>query len=514
MKSFTLALLFLLVAGFTFAQHPEGASAAFTVVSTVPTNNATNVSASTTTVSITFSDVVDTTIFPLQGKGQTGCILTNFDSLNAVSFSTDRKTVILTVKLSANTPYFLAVYSAKSQGGVQMAAAQAIYFTTAASFPSTTVSGTVLSGSSGVATAGAFVALSTVSLQQGDPVFAAGAIADNLGNFIIPNVPNGTLYPIAAKDVTLDGNIDPGTGDVVGTGNQVVVNGSNVTGVTITFLSTLPYSFKDALDTLNAHKSGFPAGTVLRAVSSSSTDTTGRASHWEFDYTGATWQSSFMFRIETFGAQSKSMDSSQYNWVKQCDPIVAFPATAVVDSFLARAERAGGHAYRPVPMSWNGFDVRVNVGNLTWQGFADMVPDTSKNYLGVTYWYGTEGQNSSTTIRQMRFIGDYATGTILGTTGVSAPGNAGVPGSYALEQNYPNPFNPSTSVEFSLPAASEVRLSVFNLLGQEVATLVNGQMVAGSHTVRFDASRLSSGVYLYRLTAGSFSKTLKMVLLK
>jgi len=514
MKSVTVAFLCLVFVGLAFSQHTEGTSAAFTVVSTVPANNATSVSASTTTVSITFSDVVDTTMFTLQGRGQTGCTITNFDSLTAVSFSGDHKTVNLTVRLSAGKPYFFAVYSAKSAGGAQMASAYASYFTTGASFPATTVSGTVLSGTSGVPTAGAFVALSINSLQQGDPQFVAGAIADAGGNFVIPHVPNDTLYPLAAKDVTLDGNIDPSTGDVVGMANQVVVNGSNLIGVTITFASTLPYRFKDAVDSLNAHKSGFPAGVTLRAVSSSSTDSTGGASQWEFDYAGATWQTSFMFRLQTFGAQTQPMDSSQYNWVKMCDPIVTLPATAVVDSFLARAERAGGYAYRPKPISWNGFDVRVVVGNLTWQGFGDMVPDTSRNYLGVTYWYGTQGQNNSTTTKQMRFLGDYTSGNILGTTGISAPPNTGVPGTYALGQNYPNPFNPSTSVEFSLPAASHVRLAVYNMLGQEVATIVNGPMVAGTHMVRFDASHLSSGVYLYRLTAGSFSKTLKMVLLK
>ncbi|HTR98482.1 MAG TPA: T9SS type A sorting domain-containing protein [Bacteroidota bacterium] len=507
MKSFTVAVLCLFVTGIAFAQ--------FTIVSTVPANNATNVSASTTTVSITFSAAVDTTMWQLnQGKSQTQCSLTSFDSLTAVSFSGDHKTVNLTVRLSAGKPYFFAVFSAKSQGGVQMAAAQPFYFTTAASFPATTVSGTVLSGGSGVGTAGAFVALSSTSLQQGDPQFVAGAIADIAGNFTIPYVPNGTLYPLAAKDVNLDGGIDPNSGDAVGTGDAVVVSGSNLTGITITFLASQTYRFKDALDTLNAHKSGFPAGTSLRAIQGSSTDSTGKSAQWEFDYAGATWQTSFIFRLESFGAGVRGMDTSQFTWVKQGDPIVTMPVPAVVDSFLARAERSGGHAYRPVPMTWNGFDVRVNIGDLRLQGYWDMEPDTSKDYLGVTYWYGTETQNNSITLGQRRFLGDYVTGNILGTTGVSASGNAGVPGAYALEQNYPNPFNPSTSVEFALPAASQVRLSVYNLLGQEVATLVNGQMAAGTHTVRFDASKLSSGVYLYRLTAGSFAKSMKLLIMK
>jgi hypothetical protein len=100
-----------------------------------------------------------------------------------------------------------------------------------------------------------------------------------------------------------------------------------------------------------------------------------------------------------------------------------------------------------------------------------------------------------------------------GLTGIGTPAS-GVPSVYALEQNYPNPFNPSTKIEFSLPNASSVDLKVFNVLGQEVATLAHGLFTAGSHAVTFDASRLSTGVYLYKLTAGSFVSTKKMLLVK
>jgi hypothetical protein len=89
-----------------------------------------------------------------------------------------------------------------------------------------------------------------------------------------------------------------------------------------------------------------------------------------------------------------------------------------------------------------------------------------------------------------------------------------MPKAFALSQNYPNPFNPSTKIEFSLPNASSVDLKVFNVLGQEVATLAHGLFTAGSHAVTFDASRLSTGVYLYKLTAGSFVSTKKMLLVK
>ena len=88
------------------------------------------------------------------------------------------------------------------------------------------------------------------------------------------------------------------------------------------------------------------------------------------------------------------------------------------------------------------------------------------------------------------------------------------PSNFNLAQNFPNPFNPSTKIEFSLPVKQEVSLKVFNLLGQEIATLLNKEMNEGTYNLNFDASSLSSGVYLYQLRAGNFVQTKKMTLLK
>lgn len=85
---------------------------------------------------------------------------------------------------------------------------------------------------------------------------------------------------------------------------------------------------------------------------------------------------------------------------------------------------------------------------------------------------------------------------------------------FRLEQNYPNPFNPSTTINFSLPNASEVSLKVYNMLGQEVATLLQGRVNAGAQSIQFDASNLSSGMYIYTLKTEQFSKTRKMLLIK
>ncbi len=89
-----------------------------------------------------------------------------------------------------------------------------------------------------------------------------------------------------------------------------------------------------------------------------------------------------------------------------------------------------------------------------------------------------------------------------------------VPDHYALNQNFPNPFNPSTKISFALPEAQNVKLVVHDIMGREVATLVNERRTAGTHQVEFDASSLASGVYFYKIEAGSFTETKKMLLVK
>ena len=89
-----------------------------------------------------------------------------------------------------------------------------------------------------------------------------------------------------------------------------------------------------------------------------------------------------------------------------------------------------------------------------------------------------------------------------------------VPNEFALYQNYPNPFNPATNIQFSLPKAARINLSVYNLLGEKIAILLNEDKDVGFYSVQFDASSFSSGVYIYRLTTGDFIKTMKMNFIK
>jgi hypothetical protein len=99
-----------------------------------------------------------------------------------------------------------------------------------------------------------------------------------------------------------------------------------------------------------------------------------------------------------------------------------------------------------------------------------------------------------------------------GVTGVDD--NSMLPATVELSQNYPNPFNPATTIQFALPEAGKFNLKVYNILGQEVVTLIDGEMNAGIHKVNFDASRIASGVYIYKLVGNNVNISKKMILMK
>lgn len=103
---------------------------------------------------------------------------------------------------------------------------------------------------------------------------------------------------------------------------------------------------------------------------------------------------------------------------------------------------------------------------------------------------------------------------LISTPIFSQESNISTPTEYYLKQNYPNPFNPTTTIRFSIPSATFVQLKVYNILGNEIATIVNEQLPAGNYSVEYDEANLSSGIYFYTLTTNDFSETKKMTLVK
>jgi hypothetical protein len=138
----------------------------------------------------------------------------------------------------------------------------------------------------------------------------------------------------------------------------------------------------------------------------------------------------------------------------------------------------------------------------TQWAMAALVPVTSPDRLTCV----TLLRERAATLRSMSY--DHLTSVAM------RPAGTEIPSAVMLDQNYPNPFNPSTTIRYALPRRSQMRLTVFDVLGQEVLVLVDGEVEAGYHEVQFDAGILSSGVYFYRLHAGDYAQTKKLLLLR
>jgi hypothetical protein len=149
-------------------------------------------------------------------------------------------------------------------------------------------------------------------------------------------------------------------------------------------------------------------------------------------------------------------------------------------------------------VSWSAFSMGLAVTASTTTG--------AQSTAGQLVVGSTQSANSG---MQSGFI-PGASGTLTGV----ASGSLEFLTSYSLEQNYPNPWNPSTTIQYNLPKASFVMLTVYNGIGQLISRLVNEQQAAGYHDVMFHGDGLASGIYFYRLQAGDYIATKKLILLR
>lgn len=228
-------------------------------------------------------------------------------------------------------------------------------------------------------------------------------------------------------------------------------------------------------------------------------------------------------------------------------PEVLNSATSGQDVINAIALRQGGQSYSVlvdgirvstqwgdlVPVEFTSFTSLVDGNNviLNWStatelnnlGFEIQRSVAGNEFATIGF---VSGHGTTTEAKNYRFIdanlnqGSYTYRLkqvdFNGTFSYSDQINVEVisPVNFELSQNYPNPFNPGTTIKFAIPQSSNVTLKIFNALGQEVQTVLNQNMEAGVHSVDFNASELNSGVYFYRLDAGSFSEVRKMTLIK
>jgi hypothetical protein len=237
-------------------------------------------------------------------------------------------------------------------------------------------------------------------------------------------------------------------------------------------------------------------------------------------------------------------DSTFYDILRSytADPSLAY-GVATTEDFQSVAESVSGidlnyffqewiygENYPKYSVVWNTQNINGNLYNLSLKisqnvnsnpAFYTMPIQIKVNFASgdtlITVFNDAQVQNFDITVNGMpTSISIDPENWILKTVNSVVTGVDGeiTPGTFSLEQNYPNPFNPSTIIKFNLGKAGLTTLKLYDVLGKEVATLVNGVLEADSHEVTFDASNLPSGTYFYTLTSGSFTETRKMILLK
>ena len=183
------------------------------------------------------------------------------------------------------------------------------------------------------------------------------------------------------------------------------------------------------------------------------------------------------------------------------DGMVVDPASGVLLAWRAVPGAASYNLELATVEDFSSFESSiVGITDTTWTLFA-----LNDN---ITYFWRIRAVNS---IGQSDFTVPFRFSTGVN---VATEDEAGVPTEFALQQNYPNPFNPTTTIAYALAQTAEVRLVVYDLFGRAVKTLVHTQQAAGRYDVPFDADNLASGTYFYRIEAGSFSQTRKLILLK
>jgi hypothetical protein len=339
-----------------------------------------------------------------------------------------------------------------------------------------------------------------------------------LGNWTITNDGGTCVWDIfQASDFTMPptavGNVMAADADFCGSGTTLLST-ATVTGIDATLYQTVWLEFDNdwqAIDTEDF------------AIVDVSTD--GGAT-WQnvltFDVTDVrntheVWPLTALVGLSTFDIRFVSIQPG-WDWWWAVDNVCVYgsdPIPVELTSFVANVNNS------EVTLNWvtaseinnQGFEIERNSGN----GFENIgyVAGFGTSNETHSYSYVDNSLNEGTYSYRLKQV-DYS-GTFEYSDVVEV--EVSIPDVFTLEQNYPNPFNPSTKINFSLAVDSKVNLKVFDVLGQEVATLISSDLVAGSHKVDFDASSLNSGVYFYKIEATgidgtNFTNVKKMILTK
>lgn len=232
---------------------------------------------------------------------------------------------------------------------------------------------------------------------------------------------------------------------------------------------------------------------------------------WKTKNSGADWETVSIpsTNYQLYITDSMTVYSAQGNGFYKLDSpffipveLTSFSASVINDNMILNWSTAS-------ELNNLGFDVEKSFDNKIFEKIG-FVPGYGTTTESKSYNFSVPklpAQKTFYRLKQLDFDGTFEYSSSVEVDGVT-------PTEFSLKQNYPNPFNPSTSIRFTIPTESNVKISVYNLIGQKVAEVVNSKFSAGNHSVDFNSSNLSSGIYLYKIEAGSFTSVKKMQLMK
>ena len=487
-------------------------SAQFSILNISPSDGSTSLSQSEI-ISVEFSQSLDTT----KGFKIFQDYFTNAISQDSIWYSSDLKTVFIKVNLDLDKNYYFLVFSATSQNEVKLANPSVVYFTRASTLTGSTVSGVVSAAeNSGLDFSKTIVALSSTQIGDGDPMIEIAAFANSVGEYSIPFVDNGDYYPLAANDANGDGLLDPSGGDAFSFLDLITISG-DMSGLNFVLDIPEPISLlraKEIADSLSLEL--FPGNSYLKRIITYNTDTLGNVGEWEFQFITDSVNKVSQLKIDQFGHRLENRyDEWEYQSLFNMDFLPDLGNSVNLAVFFANAEASGGTEFRKQNKPDNlELSIEMQLADQRYSYLSYTNPDTSKHVMwAVSYrWYEQDSEQNWQMESELVFFGDFETGAIL-ITDLKDEGLQ-LPNYFTLEQNYPNPFNPTTSISYRIAKRGAVNITVYDLLGNKIKTLVNEIKPTGNYTTSFNALNYPSGAYFYQMKTENYISTKKMLLLK
>ncbi len=512
MKKHLVTAAFLLAAStITMAQTP------FSVTSTFPSNAATSVDLETT-IRFTFNEPIPIHLTANDLEEFVEVSPRSDIQIHASSFSEDRRSLVFDVTHNADRDFHWTV-----TGPFPIDRFHLLSYTTATAFGTASVSGQLtLPEDAELSTFKyGYVLLtpfSNLSFWDELPRYAGIATLNQNGTFDITGVRPGTYYAYAI--VTSDPADEETAAVYFGKHDQqIVVQNSSIQNVAVTMQSLdnfFPVSHSHTkLEEIRGLVNSASPNSGLKSVVGfqmlqNNDVPDGSSIFWTYMWHDHITEKSFAATMSGGFVDFEEVEDQSLSG------LMTLPLTMITSSQAVDAVMQAGAAQFVDRMPEDAMIIVMQMAgiDITQYGYEGVIPNGPFWFINIVSVYSSP-EGSVTEVHYA--LVDAMSGAIINQTPTSIekdPSDEGLVKSISLSQNYPNPFNPTTEIGYQISEIGRTRLSVYDLLGREVAVLVDGVMPAGEHRVSFDASGLSSGVYLYRLQSGSMVETRRMTLVK